>query len=278
MSDYLSRAAQRAIGLPAEVRPALPSPFDSDRSFFAPANDSSFAPAFGETEKNIPRVEPSRNIADEQAASVGERVAAIKTLWSEPAHSLPVQTIEARVIEIREKETSVEVMGAPFVAPKVEASPAKSNPDGPEKVAVSSQSQGAISRRRPKTDSLSQPAKKPSAKPPPERRPIEVFKAGSARTLIGKPMPPRPVPVQVSATSATRRVSPERMAGPKSKSGQGPLPSDNDSPSADAIHVTIGRVEVRAIYPPAQPAPSRPPPTPKMSLDDYLRSRNGGKR
>jgi hypothetical protein len=270
MSDYLSRAAQRASGVPTGIRPALPSPFDSE--------SSSFAPAFVEAENNTPRVEPSRNIADEQVASVHERVAAIKTLWSEPAQPLPVQTIGAGAIETGAKETSIEVMGAPFVAPKVETSAAKLDPEAPEKAAAPSQSQGTIPRHRPKTDSLSQPTEKPSAKSVPERGSIEVFKTGSPPPLIGKPMLPRPAPVQVSATSATRRVSPERKAGSKSKSGQGPLTSDNDSPSADAIHVTIGRVEVRAIYPPAQPAPSRPPPTPKMSLEDYLRSRNGGKR
>jgi hypothetical protein len=43
------------------------------------------------------------------------------------------------------------------------------------------------------------------------------------------------------------------------------------------IHVTIGRIEVRAI-PTLVPVPAQKPPpprTPKVSLDDYLRSRNG---
>ncbi|HEX7318192.1 MAG TPA: hypothetical protein VF297_30085 [Pyrinomonadaceae bacterium] len=48
---------------------------------------------------------------------------------------------------------------------------------------------------------------------------------------------------------------------------------------APIIEVTIGRIEVRAVTPPA------PPPTPqrrrqeppKMSLDDYLRAHSGGR-
>jgi hypothetical protein len=43
------------------------------------------------------------------------------------------------------------------------------------------------------------------------------------------------------------------------------------------IHVTIGRVEVRAV--PAQPVPSarQPKPTgPRLSLDEYLKLRTGG--
>jgi hypothetical protein len=43
------------------------------------------------------------------------------------------------------------------------------------------------------------------------------------------------------------------------------------------IQVTIGRVEVRAIVPPA-PIPAPPPPAAKkMSLENYLNARNGGK-
>ena len=46
------------------------------------------------------------------------------------------------------------------------------------------------------------------------------------------------------------------------------------------IQVTIGRVEVRAITPPATPAPRTRParPGPALSLDDYLRERNRGER
>jgi len=45
------------------------------------------------------------------------------------------------------------------------------------------------------------------------------------------------------------------------------------------VHVTIGRVEVKAIMPPIQPErpkPSRPGPT--LSLEEYLKQRNEGKR
>jgi hypothetical protein len=47
--------------------------------------------------------------------------------------------------------------------------------------------------------------------------------------------------------------------------------------SAPAIRVTIGRIEVRAITPPpVPPAPARPGP--ELSLDDYLKQHNGGQR
>jgi hypothetical protein len=50
-------------------------------------------------------------------------------------------------------------------------------------------------------------------------------------------------------------------------------------PSAPTIHVTIGRIEVRAIVPPAPPAPRPPAPrsAPTTSLHDYLKQRREGR-
>jgi hypothetical protein len=50
------------------------------------------------------------------------------------------------------------------------------------------------------------------------------------------------------------------------------------SASAPVIHVTIGRVEVRAIQSVAPVPKSAKPAPPKLSLDDYLRKRDGGSR
>jgi hypothetical protein len=45
------------------------------------------------------------------------------------------------------------------------------------------------------------------------------------------------------------------------------------------VHVSIGRIEVRAVTPPVQPTPQRPPaPTAAPALEAYLRARNGGSR
>ena len=49
-------------------------------------------------------------------------------------------------------------------------------------------------------------------------------------------------------------------------------------PPAPTIRVAIGRIEVRAVTPPPArpPTPARTPPS--LSLDDYLKQRNGGQR
>lgn len=51
--------------------------------------------------------------------------------------------------------------------------------------------------------------------------------------------------------------------------------------AAPTIEVTIGRIEVRALTPPApppQPSPRQRQEPPKMSLDDYLRAHSGGRK
>jgi len=47
--------------------------------------------------------------------------------------------------------------------------------------------------------------------------------------------------------------------------------------AAPVIRVTIGRIDVRAVNAPAPPARRQTPSAPKLSLDEYLRSRNGRK-
>jgi hypothetical protein len=58
----------------------------------------------------------------------------------------------------------------------------------------------------------------------------------------------------------------------------GNLPPTSNPPAAPTIRVTIGRIEVRAVMPPAMPAKRPARTAPKLSLDEYLRSQNGGKR
>lgn len=57
------------------------------------------------------------------------------------------------------------------------------------------------------------------------------------------------------------------------------LAVDQRSPtSSQIIRVTIGRVEVRAIHPPAHASKSAKSPSPKVSLEDYLHRREGDQR
>ena len=57
---------------------------------------------------------------------------------------------------------------------------------------------------------------------------------------------------------------------------EGSFPRQTSNPES-AIHVTIGRVEVRATAPVQKPAPKAANRSPVMGLDEYLRRRNGGR-
>jgi hypothetical protein len=61
------------------------------------------------------------------------------------------------------------------------------------------------------------------------------------------------------------------------RKGFSPL-EQRSSTSAPIIRVTIGRVEVRAIHPPAPVPKSVKPAAPRLSLEDYLRKRERGSR
>jgi hypothetical protein len=53
------------------------------------------------------------------------------------------------------------------------------------------------------------------------------------------------------------------------------IPAAQQSPSTPTIHVTIGRIEIRATPPSAPPQRPRAA-APVMGLDEYLRQRNAG--
>jgi hypothetical protein len=58
-----------------------------------------------------------------------------------------------------------------------------------------------------------------------------------------------------------------------------PAPVSEAASSTPTIRVTIGRIDVRAVTPPAPPPrPKQARPGPTLSLDDYARQRKGGER
>ncbi|HMQ55607.1 MAG TPA: hypothetical protein PKD98_26240, partial [Anaerolineae bacterium] len=95
----------------------------------------------------------------------------------------------------------------------------------------------------------------------------------STPATVTRPLlaPPDPLP----ATIFPARTAPSSTVGPSLANGFSRPASE---PPAPSINVTIGRVEVRAIFEP--PAKAAPPtkPEPKLSLEDYLRASTGGRR
>jgi hypothetical protein len=110
-----------------------------------------------------------------------------------------------------------------------------------------------------------------------ERTPLQSVVAlyETTPTLI-PPARARPVAETVPGTQAVpSQITPAREAGQPPSAGS--LPG---SEPTSTIKVTIGRIEVRAVTPPARrAAPAKPTRSgPTLSLDDYLRQRQGGER
>jgi hypothetical protein len=92
---------------------------------------------------------------------------------------------------------------------------------------------------------------------------VEIERAAPQASTPSVP-PPQP-PLRVQTTRHTTRTIAHQL--------------EHEHDDDPAIHITIGRIDVRAVAP---PAPSRPAPTPKrnapLTLEDYLRRRDGEKR
>jgi hypothetical protein len=124
----------------------------------------------------------------------------------------------------------------------------------------------------------------PASPPPPrENKPLPVA------TLVPKPVPPPAIPEPVSpppprenkplpvAALVPKPVPPPAMPVPRSASIlRGEPVSLPFEPEAPSIQVTIGRVEVRAVSsPPPAAAPRSRPAAPMLSLEDYLKQKDG---
>lgn len=128
---------------------------------------------------------------------------------------------------------------------------------------------------------------------PAQRRPAQ----HGEQPIESRPQPePREPPPELKPVSRAATEPPSAIADPVGqrqgdKRGwletppalpPGPALSRNSSQAPPTVQITIGRIEVRAVTPQRQtPAPVRRvsrPRQPAMSLDDYLKKRNGGGR
>ena len=86
--------------------------------------------------------------------------------------------------------------------------------------------------------------------------------------------PPGAASGALETIRATRLSPPARSLSPAGGLDAPALPAS--PPPGPTIEVTIGRIEVRATPPPAQPARERKPRA-ALSLEEYMRQRNGGR-
>lgn len=138
------------------------------------------------------------------------------------------------------------------------------------------------------------PASRPTGVAPVNREPSSRTATGKGATLPASAERKPATTAETITESPRSLVSPNEMAAaphqpprvaiqPRIVAApvpvQPPVPASQRPPAAPAVRVTIGRVEVRAVFPPA-PAPApvrreRPEPRGK-SLEEYLSGRRSG--
>jgi len=291
MSNYLSHLVNRSLDRANQVQPRLPSLFEplpeavGLRAAFAGDNDltmtaasetaegetfRSRAPNIQDVEASVPpkaffpaiaRPERRPQLTD-QELSVRSQSPILPTPPSENFSVSPSQTPRAE----GQPELLPEMLTlSPHILTPFSPTPPPTVIEQWNEVVIPVSPSVPSSVRQPEitTERLEQnhptltPVIKPTPVPP------------SASTSV-QPLPTiRPATVVSSATEliASQMRSLERQA---IASPQPDLPTPT-------IHVTIGRIEVRATFPSTPTQPKARPAPAVMNLDDYLRQRGGGK-
>ncbi|MCX6922910.1 MAG: hypothetical protein NT154_06830 [Verrucomicrobia bacterium] len=255
MSDHLSHLAERAGSAPAGVRPALPSRFEPVKAggAFTSLSTARITDPLFETEHDLP---PSGE-ASEKGQSVHDRTASIQSILA--TAFTPATPVKG---EPATERTSADLVRSPAAEPAMRA--------------FAAESQAVV---EPTAES---PHKQPAVWP----RTTQPAELTQRQPIVGDAKPASHPPASAERTPATHRAAPllipaiapiprAALASRESARAETAFVTDADSSPAPTIHVTIGRVEVRAIMPAAQFTPPPARSAPKLSLDDYLRSRNG---
>lgn len=289
MADFITRLAERALGVAPVVQPVMPSIFAPE-----PITHSTSLEWDSETTTSPGDLDWPRTPA----------------AWvTPPTLDAPTGRPEDAAM-VQQEDRSGDALssatpGSPRETPESRYRPPHlGEPDSSERGTMTGkEDQRDSSRttaRHPQTPPETRSEALHRAEPGPTRRglplgpPSAEEESGEAvfrplRTLLERgqreTLPPVPSPgAQASLDTgedapppvAPRIVRPQ-LDGYLERGPQEPRVAAPES-SEPAIRVTIGRIEVRAITlpPPVPPAPARP--VPELSLDDYLKQHNGGRQ
>lgn len=294
MSDYFALLAARLAGASAAARPVIRTRFEPETPLpGAPAADSpdpNGPPgAFSETTREVPAPPPTPPMPPRRFPAPARDTA------ERPPAPAPLES-QVPAIPDAERRTA-----RPDPAPRPS--------DVPAETAASSVRAEASSPRDPlpsQTPIRPAPESTAEREPGPARQPAPVARIAPPESRSLATESASEVVPASEPTGQTRRirVSPEAMrrseheepaeAGANSRPatvrpfGDGVAPRGNAAaprPGTErggaeppTIEITIGRIEVQAVFPPAVIAPPVAPRKPTQSLEDYLERRNGNGR
>ncbi len=283
MSDYLDRLVSRSLAPAAEVRPRVPSVFES---------------------RSGPAILPPNAGLEVNEESITTTLA--PSVKDSPASTGPESLVPSVVSAVAPRPGPPTTAAESPVAPRPLAHPEITvAPPSPVARAPAEAAHDPAAIRPAVSPSLS-PETRPTFTPPPNRAPpldtppavvtrsepspvsFPVAPRVEAKTLEPPAFAPivRPVlrPQESAVTpqirpSVTLRETP--ASGPQTarRTGAAAQPPSAATSPQPSIQVTIGRVEVRASSPASPPLPARVKKEPALSLESYLRRRaEGGRR
>lgn len=248
MSDFLDRLAARAIGGEATLAPRLPSLFEP----------SAHTPI-------LPTVQEDTTVTTRHASPpANDKLPAVEPL--RPPHATSPRPMDAA------RPASTE--------PPLTRMPAPVDASVPDRAAP------ATARAAPLAPSLSAPVATTTRAPPPEPASTEPATPSLVQPRQTRTAPPRieaaPAPIgsllsPPAPVFAIPRVAPAREGADHAAAVRLRAASAVNravAASEPVVHVSIGRLEVRATPAASTPTRRRDEPRP-ASLDDYLRQRGG---
>jgi hypothetical protein len=243
MADFFSRLAERALGLAVVARPVI-------------------APVFA----------PPPQLAIESVADTPAR--AVHQQPPSPPHHAPAPAVE----------TLRQTRGANEPAPRA------SSPLRADAVTAASEHRTPrqavlVQRVEPETRSSDRQQQPASPIPRPEEPRVQT-PAVTEPTIAQADVPTRVESIQQRPEAAEPVPAISRhitlpFFPPIERPVSEPRPRVNREPyqtDPSTIRVSIGRIEVRAVFPEPPPSGARPATDSALSLGEYLRQRDGGKR
>lgn len=280
MADFLTRLAARTLGTAPTARPILAPLFALPDDI--PWTETPTTPPVERVlgSEPLPAGTPARSRPMEQAPltrTVTEQAGHEPASETDPSISLrkpahpgrrdqapaPEKSIEVTSARLSQQDhtTTTEMPTARRAQPKLTEVEITQTRHEPESGAVRVDQQtivepaGARVQARGRTDVPS----------PPPLEDFPEFRTAPARHRTSQDPNELPAPPHSFKVQAPRRGQPSTDE------------AEVREQTPPVIRVSIGRIEVRAVSAPSPPAQSTPPP-PRLSLDEYLRGLNGGRR
>lgn len=249
MTDFMHRLASRALGDPPALSPRLPS-------WFEPVAGTAIAPAFEASDARTPHAmqqaiappEPQATMPPQPQTNT-ERTPVTPARQATPSAQTPPQSVAARHIASAEHGLSAIDTRQALHPAKAEPAPTTPNPaPAPSTVLRPATVAVPVRAEIAKADAPARPTPPTGVLLPP---PAPVF---PSTRRDGAPRDPSAEPRARGRDSAAGRTAP---------------------PAEPVVHVSIGRIEVRAAPAPAAAPSRRREERASGGLDDYLRQRQG---